>query len=117
MQHAVLPTRLPLARFYEELVKTQAVLHRKHLGVAALRKTASAAAGLALRGQTNFIKMLWRFSSVYNVKRQVADHSHADHVRDAAAGGADRQAPRPGPLHPRGRQGGGPSGLTPIART
>jgi len=64
VQHAVLPTRLPLARFYEELVKTQAVLHRKHLGVAALRKTASAAAGLALRGQTNFIKMLWRFSSV-----------------------------------------------------
>ena len=41
VQHAVLPTRLPLARFYEELVKTQAVLHRKHLGVAALRKTAS----------------------------------------------------------------------------
>src|SRR6267142_1694023 len=75
VQHAVLPTRLPLARFYEELVKTQAVLHRKHLGVAALRKTASAAAGLALRGQTNFIKMLWRFSSVYNVKRQFADHS------------------------------------------
>ena len=75
IQHAVLPTRLPLARFYEELVKTQAVLHRKHLGVAALRKTASAAAGLALRGQTNFVKMLWRFSSVYNVKRQVADHS------------------------------------------
>jgi magnesium-protoporphyrin IX monomethyl ester (oxidative) cyclase len=75
VQHAVLPTRLPLARFYEELVKTQAVLHRKHLGVAALRKTASAAAGLALRGQTNFIKMLWRFSSVYNVNRQLADHS------------------------------------------
>ena len=75
VQHAVLPTRLPLARFYEELVKTQAVLHRKHLGVTALRKTASAAAGLALRGQTNFIKMLWRFSSVYNVNRQVADHS------------------------------------------
>ena len=75
VQHAVLPTRLSLARFYEELVKTQAVLHRKHLGVAALRKTASAAAGLALRGQTNFIKMLWRFSSVYNVNRQLADHS------------------------------------------
>jgi hopanoid C-3 methylase HpnR len=75
VQHAVLPTRLPLARFYEELVKTQAVLHRKHLGVAALRKTASVAAGLALRGQTNFIKMLWRFSSVYNVNRQLADHS------------------------------------------
>jgi len=75
VQHAVLPTRMPLARFYEELVKTQAVLHRKHLGFTALRKTAAAAAGLALRGQTNFIKMLWRFNSVYNVQRQVADHS------------------------------------------
>jgi hopanoid C-3 methylase len=75
VQHAVLPTRMPLARFYEELVKTQAVLHRKHLGITALRNTASVAAGLALRGQTNFIKMLWRFSSVYNVKRQFADHS------------------------------------------
>ena len=39
VQHAVLPTRLPLHRFYEELVKTQAVLARKHLGVAALTKT------------------------------------------------------------------------------
>jgi hopanoid C-3 methylase len=75
VQHAVLPTRMPLARFYEELVKTQAVLHRKHLGFTALRKTATAAAGLALRGQTNFIKMLWRFNNVYNVNRQVADHA------------------------------------------
>src|SRR4051812_13741833 len=32
VQHAVLPTRLPLARFYEELVRTQQVLYRKHLG-------------------------------------------------------------------------------------
>jgi hypothetical protein len=34
VQHAVLPTRLPLDRFYMELVRTQAVLARKHLGVA-----------------------------------------------------------------------------------
>src|SRR6267142_1737716 len=43
VQHAVLPTRLPLARFYEELVKTQSVLDRKHLGFAALRATAGLA--------------------------------------------------------------------------
>jgi magnesium-protoporphyrin IX monomethyl ester (oxidative) cyclase len=36
IQHAVLPTKLPLAEFYRELVKTQAVINRKHLGVAAL---------------------------------------------------------------------------------
>src|SRR6266571_4974008 len=52
VQHAVLPTRLPLRRFYEELVKTQAILSRKHLGVAAIRQTASLALGLLLRGQT-----------------------------------------------------------------
>lgn len=75
VQHAVLPTRLPLARFYEELVKTQAVLNRKHLGAAAIRRTASTALGLLLRGQTNFVRMLWRFGAVYNPDRQYADHS------------------------------------------
>ena len=53
IQHAVLPTRLPLRRFYEELVKTQAVLNRKHLGVAALSKSSGILAGNLLRGQTN----------------------------------------------------------------
>ena len=37
IQHAVLPTRLPLAEFYVELVRTQQVLNRKHLGWRALR--------------------------------------------------------------------------------
>ena len=74
VQHAVLPTRLPLQRFYEELVKTQSVLNRKHLGVAALRTTAGLALGLALRGQTNFIRMLWKFGSVYSRDRQYSDH-------------------------------------------
>ena len=31
VQHAVLPTRLPLKQFNTELVKTQAILNRKHL--------------------------------------------------------------------------------------
>jgi len=74
VQHAVLPTRLPLARFYEELVKTQSVLNRKHLGFAALRATAGLAFRLALRGQTNFIRMLWKFGSVYSRDRQYSDH-------------------------------------------
>ncbi|MFQ5899319.1 MAG: hopanoid C-3 methylase HpnR [Candidatus Methylomirabilia bacterium] len=74
VQHAVLPTRLPLRRFYEELVTTQAVLNRKHLGVAALQRTAAAAFGLLLHGQTNFLRMLWKFSTVYKPDRQYADH-------------------------------------------
>jgi hopanoid C-3 methylase HpnR len=74
IQHAVLPTRLSLPEFYEELVKTQQVLNKKHLGWAALKSTVSIAAGHLLRGQTNFVKMLWKFNSVYNPQLQLADH-------------------------------------------
>src|SRR5579875_1760813 len=74
VQHAVLPTRLPLHRFYQELVKTQSVLARKHLGVAALVQTAGIAARHLLHGQTNFLRMLWKFNSVYNADRQYGDH-------------------------------------------
>ena len=74
VQHAVLPTRLPLQRFYEELVKTQAVLNRKHLGFAALRGTCKVAVRHLMRGQTNFVRMLWKFKQVYNPQRQYADH-------------------------------------------
>ncbi len=75
IQHAVLPTtKLTLEQFYTELVKTQQVLNMKHLGFAALKDTAKLAAKLLLKGQTNFVKMLWKFSSVYNPERQIADH-------------------------------------------
>lgn len=75
IQHAVLPTALPLAMFYEELVKTQAVLARKHLGVAALAKTTRIVARHLAHGQTNFLRMIWNFGRVYNAGRQLADHS------------------------------------------
>src|SRR5271163_3706167 len=74
VQHAVLPTRLPLDRFYMELVRTQAVLARKHLGVAALAKTSGIVARQLLRGQTNFARMIWKFNNVYNADRQYSDH-------------------------------------------
>jgi hopanoid C-3 methylase HpnR len=74
VQHAVLPTKLPLDRFYDELVKTQQILNRKHLGWAALRDTFWLSAKLLAQGQTNFVRMLWKFSSVYNQGRQLADH-------------------------------------------
>lgn len=74
IQHAVLPTRMPLGKFYEELVKTQGVLNRKHLGVAALKATAGIAARLLMKGQTNFVRMLWKFNSIYNPERQWAEH-------------------------------------------
>ena len=74
IQHAVLPTALPLAEFYHELVQTQQVLNRKHLGWASLRDVAGTAVRLLLRRQTNFLSMLWNFDSVFNPALQLADH-------------------------------------------
>ena len=66
IQHAVMPTRLPLKKFYEELVKTQRVLGDNHMGFGAMRGAAAIAVRLLLKGQTNFDKMLWKFNKVYN---------------------------------------------------
>ena len=74
VQHAVLPTTLPLHEFYEELVKTQTVLAKKHLGARALAMTAKMVARNLARGQTNFPRMLWKFNSVYNADRQYGEH-------------------------------------------
>jgi hypothetical protein len=62
IQHAVLPTHLSLAEFYQELVETQRVLSIKHLGLSALREAAGLAVGRLLRGQTNFVRMLWNLT-------------------------------------------------------
>ena len=75
IQHAVMPTRLPLPEFYRELVETQRVLSIKHLGLSALREAAGLAAARLVRGQTNFVKMLWKFNSVYDPELQIADHN------------------------------------------
>ncbi len=74
IQHAVVPTTLPLGQFYAELVRTQAVISRKHLGVAAVTGAARVLARNLAHGQTNFARMLWKFNRVYNPDRQLADH-------------------------------------------
>jgi hopanoid C-3 methylase HpnR len=75
IQHAVLPTRLPLPEFYAELVKTQQVLNRKHMGWAAFRGAMGLSAQLLMQGQTNFVRMLWKFNSVFDARLQLADHA------------------------------------------
>jgi magnesium-protoporphyrin IX monomethyl ester (oxidative) cyclase len=74
IQHAVVPTTLPLQEFYRELVLTQQVINRKFLGL----RTAAGAARVLSRnlahGQANFARMLWKFNKVYNAGRQYADH-------------------------------------------
>ncbi len=74
IQHAVVPTTLPLQDFYRELVKTQAVMNRKHLGVAAAAKTLGIIGRQLVRGQSNFARSIWKFRSVYNAGRQFGDH-------------------------------------------
>jgi magnesium-protoporphyrin IX monomethyl ester (oxidative) cyclase len=74
IQHAVVPTKLPLHEFYTELVKTQGVINKKHLSFAAARGTAGIIARHLLHGQTNFAKMIWKFNKVYNPDRQYRDH-------------------------------------------
>src|SRR5262245_23624093 len=74
VQHAVLPTQLPLEEFYRELVATQQVLNKKHLGLAALRDTFLIAVKLLAKGQTNFHRMIWKFNQVYNPERQAREH-------------------------------------------
>jgi magnesium-protoporphyrin IX monomethyl ester (oxidative) cyclase len=74
IQHAVLPTKLPLDRFYAELVETQRVMNMKHLGWKTALGSMKVLARLLARGQTNFAKMLWRFNKVYDPDLLVADH-------------------------------------------
>jgi hopanoid C-3 methylase HpnR len=75
VQHAVLPTKLPLRTYYEEFVKTQQILSRKHMGWRAVKDCADIVVRLLAKGQTNFLKMLFKFGGVYNVERMMADHA------------------------------------------
>ena len=72
--HAVLPTRMPLDKFYAELVKTQDIMNRKHLGWGAIQRYGFPAVRALMRGQTNYVKMLWKFARIVNENRQYADH-------------------------------------------
>ncbi len=74
VQHAVLPTKLPLHRFYELLVETQANINRKNLGWRAARRLSRILARQWIRGQFNTTRMLFRFNKVYNAERQYGDH-------------------------------------------
>ncbi len=74
IQHAVLPTRLPLAEFYRELVTTQRAIYRRHLGWSQVRDVSGIVARLLLRGQTNFLKSLSSMNKVYRPELLLADH-------------------------------------------
>jgi magnesium-protoporphyrin IX monomethyl ester (oxidative) cyclase len=77
IQHAVMATKLPLRDFYEELVKTQEIINRKFMGWRTAVAVSKILAGQLIRGQTNFLKMLFKFSKVYSVDRFYSDHDRA----------------------------------------
>jgi hopanoid C-3 methylase HpnR len=75
IQHAVLPTRLPLEEFYRELVTTQRAIYSRHLDWRQLWDASGIVARLLLRGQTNFVKSLFSLNSVYRPELLLADHA------------------------------------------
>ena len=75
IQHAVLPTKLPLAEFYGELVATQRAIYSKHLGWRQITGAAKLATKLLLRGQTNFVRSMLKMNSVYRPELLLADHA------------------------------------------
>jgi hopanoid C-3 methylase len=108
IQHTVLPTRLPLPEFYEELVATQRAIYSKHLGWRTIAKAGSVAAGLLLRGQTNFIKSMFKMNSVFRPELLLADHARAVNYQIPMPPVREERAPSGRSLYvhaPRGRAG------------
>src|SRR4029434_11184032 len=69
VQHAVLPTKMPLRKFYEEFVKTQDVLNKKHLGWQAVYDVFGITMRLLARGRANFLQRQGKVNNVYSRAR------------------------------------------------
>jgi magnesium-protoporphyrin IX monomethyl ester (oxidative) cyclase len=79
IQHAVLPTRMPLAEFYRVLLHTQRVLYSKHMTWWTTPQLAGVLARNLMRGQTNFLRGIMNYNKVYNVEKMLADHARPVH--------------------------------------
>jgi hopanoid C-3 methylase len=108
IQHAVLPTKLPLDEFYQELVTTQRAIMRKHLDWHQLWDAGGIVAGLLLRGQTNFVRSLFKLNKVYRPELLLADHMAPVSYEIPLPPSAPEQRVNPASLFihpPRGRRG------------
>jgi hypothetical protein len=74
IQHAVLPTELPLPLFYKELLETQRVLFRKHFNWRNALFAGGEALRLLMRGQTNFLRGMALYNKTYNIEKMLSDH-------------------------------------------
>jgi len=81
IQHTVLPTKLPIADFYRELLHTQRVLFSKHMNWWTVPALARELAQNLVRGQTNFIRGIMNYNKVYNVEKMLADHARPVHYQ------------------------------------
>jgi len=93
IQHAVLPTKLPLAEFYRELLHTQRVLYRKHMNWWAVPALARELGQNLIRGQTNFLRGIMNYGKVYNVRKMLADHARPVHYELPVAQRRQTDAP------------------------
>jgi hopanoid C-3 methylase HpnR len=75
IQHAVLPTKLPLPVFYRELLNTQRVLYRKHLSWRTAPAVVQVSLGLLMRGQTNFVRGMLGYNRTFKLEKFLADHA------------------------------------------
>jgi hopanoid C-3 methylase len=107
--HAVVPTRLPLAAFYEELVTTQRAFYRKFAGWRAAYSVAGTVGRQLLRGNPNFLKSLYLLDKLYRPETLLADHDMPvtyEMPLPAARGGIGGSAAPSLYIHaPRGRKG------------
>jgi hopanoid C-3 methylase HpnR len=74
INHAVLPTRLPLKRYYEEFVKIQQIMKKSYMSWDALKNIGRIMISNLIRGQLNFIKSIWGFNSIFDPACLLADH-------------------------------------------
>jgi magnesium-protoporphyrin IX monomethyl ester (oxidative) cyclase len=74
IQHAVLPTRLPLREFYDELLTTQRVLYNKHLSWRTAPTVMRNALSLLMRGRLNFVRGMLLYNRTYNLDKMLGDH-------------------------------------------
>jgi magnesium-protoporphyrin IX monomethyl ester (oxidative) cyclase len=74
LQHSVLPTKLPLADFYEELVETQMDVYNKITTLAGIFTAAPYVIRSLLRGQSNLLKLFLNYKKVFHPRKLLADH-------------------------------------------
>ena len=88
IQHAVLPTRLPLADFYRELLHTQRVLYSKHMNWRTTPQLVALLARNLARGQTNFLRGIVKYNKVFSLETMLGDHARPGALRAALAAAA-----------------------------